>query len=337
MYNVLLLTRKDDPKTSILRQTTERRGISDDGMFRFYVNEDIEPDFLVVLSKAFKEPVTYNVARQNTLLLTTEPASVLRYPKKYCRQFGTVFTCQENLHTGNNIYTHAVLPWFVGLGKNNGRNTVNLDFDDFSRQDALPKKKLISVITSNKTFTSGHRRRLQFVKRLKEHFGDQLDLYGAGIRNFDDKYDVLAPYKYHIAIENSCEKFYWTEKMADCFLSDAYPIYCGCTNIFDFFPEGSLSTFSLDDFEGACQLIERLIKEEAYENSREARREAKNLILGKYNLVNMVADHFSQCNAEAPKEKITFQPERHFFNLHNFYQKNFSHAIGKLQQMLKTH
>ena len=337
MYNVLLLTRKDDPKTSILRQTAGRLGISDDGQFRFFVGDDIEPDFLVVLSKAFREPVTYNVARQNTLLLTTEPASVLRYPGKYCQQFGTVFTCQENLSTGNNIYTHAVLPWFAGLGKNNGENIVNIDYDDFSRQGALPKTKLISVITSNKTFTAGHRRRLQFVTRLKEHFGDRLDLYGSGIRGFNDKYDVLAPYKYHIAIENSCEKYYWTEKMADCFLSDVYPIYCGCTNITEYFPEDSLSTFTLNDFEGTCRLIERLISEEAYENSRAARQEAKKLILGKYNLVNMIARHFSQCDAEAPKEQITFLPERHFFNLHNFYQKNFSHAIGKVQQMLRIH
>ena len=333
MYKVLLITKNHEK--AIIRQTPGRRGISDDGMFQFFINEDIDPDFLVVLNKAVRNPVTFNVAKQNTLLITTEPSSVLRYPKKYCKQFGAVFTCQENLHTGNNIYTQAVVPWFIGIGKADGKNTINLDYDDFNKQDALPKKKLISVVTSNKTFTSGHRRRLQFVKRLKEHFGDQLDLYGSGICDFNDKYDVIAPYKYHIAIENSCTKYYWTEKMSDCYLGDAYPIYCGCTNIGDYFPKDSFSIFSLDDFEGTCRLIEHLINEEAYENSLAARLEAKKLVLGKYNLFNMVADHFRKCNAEAQKEMITFQPERHFFNLHNFYQKNFSHALGKLQQILK--
>jgi len=105
---------------------------------------------------------------------------------------------------------------------------------------SLPKSKLMSVITSSKDFTEGHQKRLNFVRRLKDYFGEDIDVFGRGIREVDDKWDAISPYKYHIALENSVYPHYWTEKLGDVYLSGAYPIYYGCLNLEDYFPEAPI-------------------------------------------------------------------------------------------------
>jgi len=40
---------------------------------------------------------------------------------------------------------------------------------------------------------------------------------------------------FHIAIENTSIRNYFSEKILDCFQSRTVPVYCGCTNIGDFF------------------------------------------------------------------------------------------------------
>ena len=72
--------------------------------------------------------------------------------------------------------------------------------------------------------------------RLREHFGDRLDVFGRGINDFADKEEALAPYRYHISLENSSDKDYWTEKISDPLLTLTYPIYHGCENLEDYLP-----------------------------------------------------------------------------------------------------
>ena len=173
-HNILILTR--DPLISF-RQLPGGRDTSIDGRYRFFINRGISsPDFVAVVGKGFREPVTLNVARQNTLLLTNEPYDILGYPKGYTRQFGVVCACQPQLRGSNVRYTPAQLPWFVGASFNGLNATqVNMTYDDIAQ--ATPRKtKLISVITSNKAVTAGHLRRMRFVEKLKEHYQDQIDV-----------------------------------------------------------------------------------------------------------------------------------------------------------------
>jgi hypothetical protein len=66
-----------------------------------------------------------------------------------------------------------------------------------------------------------------------------VDLFGRAARPIDDKWDGLAPYHFSLAIENTVATDYWTEKVADCFLSWTCPIYNGAPNLADFFPRDS--------------------------------------------------------------------------------------------------
>jgi hypothetical protein len=146
----------------------------------------------------------------------------------------------------------------------------------------------MSVITSSKDFTEGHQKRLNFVRKLKDYFGEDIDVFGRGIREVDDKWDALSPYKYHIALENSVYPHYWTEKLGDVYLSGAYPIYYGCPNLGDYFPAASYTRINIDNIEGAIRTIEECIRERRYEASLDRIIEARNLVLDHYNLFALI-------------------------------------------------
>lgn len=94
------------------------------------------------------------------------------------------------------------------------------------------KTEVVSMIYSWKQWTEGHRLRHQIANLNIEG----LDLYGDGSKNpIKFKEDGLKQYQYSITIENSRSKYYYTEKILDCFAVGTIPIYWGCKNIGDFF------------------------------------------------------------------------------------------------------
>tara|TARA_R110002110_G_scaffold401290_1_gene618084 strand:+ start:2828 stop:3625 length:798 start_codon:yes stop_codon:yes gene_type:complete len=93
------------------------------------------------------------------------------------------------------------------------------------------KTKLVSMVSSSKGMTAGHRHRLGWVNRLR----DKLDLYGRGFNPFDKKEDVLADYMFSVTIENDSYPTYWSEKILDCFACGTIPIYYGSPDIGDHF------------------------------------------------------------------------------------------------------
>ena len=72
---------------------------------------------------------------------------------------------------------------------------------------------------------------------------------------------------YHISLENSRQKNYFTEKVIDCFASKTVPIYYGCPNIGDWFNMDGMITFNdLDELE----LIIRKLDSDAYDCRKDA-------------------------------------------------------------------
>jgi len=71
---------------------------------------------------------------------------------------------------------------------------------------------------------------------------EYIDFYGwkdykAGSPSFPQKKDSLIDYKFNITIENSSEDNYISEKFYDAVLTNTVPIYSGCTNIKEIYPE----------------------------------------------------------------------------------------------------
>lgn len=163
-----------------------------------------------------------------------------------------------------------------------------LQYEDLRIHEPV-KTKLVSVVSSDKAFTEEHKARLHFVSLLKEALGDQVDVFGRGIRSFADKRDVLDDYRYHIALENCMIKNYWTEKIADPFLSLTYPIYHGCPNLSDYFPPESFKQINIYEPEKAIQTIKDIISSDLAEERHSELLNAHRLVMTDHNVFGLMA------------------------------------------------
>lgn len=309
----------------IERQTPEESAIWKD--CRFLINSDEEDcDYWFVYDIHTTE--TAVCPPENVVLITGEPPSVHRYPRFYTNQFGTVITCQRELNHPNKIYTQQALPWHVGRQQKEHHNIAfSKNYDELSAQKKIPKENLISVVSSSKAVTAGHKKRLAFVSALKDHFSDQIDVFGRGIREVEDKWDALAPYKYHIAIENCAYPDYWTEKLSDTFLAGCYPLYFGCPNINEYFSPDCYTQINIEDIEGSIKKIEQCISIHTYENSIDSIWSARNDVLNKYNLFELIYQYvkkgYSVHNNSV--KHVSIKPESDF--LHNRIKSGIKSCI----------
>ncbi|CCV05044.1 putative Alpha3-fucosyltransferase [Mesorhizobium metallidurans STM 2683] len=88
--------------------------------------------------------------------------------------------------------------------------------------------------------------RVDFVQELSHHI--KIDSYGRHFRNRTiegpdlgkkTKLDTVAHYKFCLALENSSETDYVTEKLFDALKAGSVPVYLGAPNVGEFAPEGS--------------------------------------------------------------------------------------------------
>lgn len=105
------------------------------------------------------------------------------------------------------------------------------------------KTKLVSMISSGKNWTDGHKFRVGWIENHK----DKLDLYGRGFNEILLKEEGLCDYMFSVAIENGSYETYFTEKLLDCFLTGTIPIYYGAPDIGSYFNMDGI--LSLDEFD----------------------------------------------------------------------------------------
>jgi len=112
------------------------------------------------------------------------------------------------------------------------------DFDN-----TAPKKFQISHLTGFKEMTKGH------IMRKKVHYkqgkiSSPKDFYisrhggvedSFGNKHLGDSKNPLFESQFHICIENSQQKNFFTEKLIDCLVTKTIPIFWGCENIEKFF------------------------------------------------------------------------------------------------------
>ena len=229
------------------------------------------------------------------VLITADPPEVMAfwYPRPFLSQFDYVLTHTHAIPHPNLILGQTGLPWLVGCGARRfdayeESLILSLSFNDFETHNPQ-KTKLVSVVASNQTGLPGHRARLEFVAKLKDALGDQVDVFGRGINGFTDKRDVLDDYRYHIAIENSVCENYWTEKLADPYLTLTFPIYHGCPNIADYFHHDAIRTINIYEPDQVIATIKDIIASDLAEKNREALLEARRQVLYDYNIFAVMA------------------------------------------------
>ncbi|WP_422040728.1 glycosyltransferase family 10 domain-containing protein [Roseibium sp.] len=287
---------------------------------------------IVFVFDAVPDDLSGRLSAPRSMFIASEPASVKTYNHDFLAQFDRVLTTDRSTRHPHVIFGQLGLPWHVGVWDNTGAMLSEpMTLDDFEVFQPT-KTKSVSVVTSNKAFTEGHRARLEFVRRLKAYFGDEIDLFGRNINNFGDKLEVLSEYRYHIAIENSSYDDYWTEKLSDPFLTNTYPIYYGCANISQYFDLRAVSPFDLADEDGAIATIKRLIESDEAERVGEHMREAKRKVLREHNLFAILAKAASTVWSDTTGRRHSLFTEReHVKNKVRFkLKKMISAARNKL-------
>lgn len=266
-------------------------GASSWGECEFIFNQNaVAYDWLVVIDDISRshraEAEVLACGDPHTMLVTTEPPTITSYGRKFCRQFAHVLTSQppEALPHQNRIYSQTGNLWFNGHS-----------FDELLKQEVPSKTGNFSTVCSSKQQKHTiHNARARFTECLQERL-PELVRVGHGYRFVKEKYEVLDPYRFHLAIENYIGPHHWTEKLADPFLSMSIPIYYGCPNLADYFPEDSYLAIDIKQPEAALETVRAVLSDpKAYTARLEALREAKRLVMFEYNLMAKLADFISE-------------------------------------------
>jgi hypothetical protein len=290
------------PNDPVIRQTPGSKGVW--GPATFHINDLSDAcDYWMVIERTRRQIETVYCKSGHVIFAPLEPPEIRSYHPGFLAQFTKVLHFRDDIQHNGNMLLHPIMPWWMGIKGGHHQKQAARTYDDLCKP--IPaKQKLISVICSDKIMTPGHVARLGFVKKLKEHFGEKLDVFGFGSNVLEDKWDGIAPYKYHITIENTRHPDYWTEKVADTFLGGAFMIYDGCPNLERYFPEESFCMVDRYDPAAAIAKIEALIKSEAYGASAEAIEKSRRLVLEKYNLFPAVVAKFEEIESLPPCKKV---------------------------------
>jgi hypothetical protein len=284
------------PEHSLVRQTP---GLS--GQWKgheFFINQPIRDCDAWLVFGGIARSDWARCPPERTIFMMPEPPTIAEYNEDFIAQFAAIITSQPDIRHRRVFLQQPCIPWYVGIiFDSSGKVGYQKTYDDFRSMASIPKQKLISIVCSNKDSTEGHRRRLRLTAHLQRSFSGQIDVFGAGFNHVRDKWDAIAPYKYHIAIENSSFPHYWTEKLADSFLGGAFPFYWGCTNLSSYFPSESFQWINRDDPDEVVSVIQDAIRRDTYASSVPSITKSRECILERYNFFPAVVDVISQIDA----------------------------------------
>ena len=141
--------------------------------------------------------------------------------------------------------------------------------------------------------TEGHRLRYNFLVDFMNNNSDLLDLYGSinfknkELKN-DDKFYALSNYKYCLAFDNqdTIKNFFGTQ-FTDSILYWTVPIYWGGADLDRFFPKESFIQIDIRKPNEMERVID-IIQNDDYKSRLPAIKEARELILNKYNMWPML-------------------------------------------------
>lgn len=213
---------------------------------------------------------------ERRILFLGEPPSIKVYPAAYLNQFGVVVgPIALRGYRGTHVRQQASLPWHYGRARAFSWRELAAD---------KPKSLAISVFCSTKVFTARQVLRIRFVERLKDRFGALIEHFGNGFREVEEKADGLAPFRYTIVLENNVNDGFWTEKLADAYLADCFPIYAGGKIPDDDFDPRARLDIDLFRVDESLRAIENLLETVNLDRLRGGIREQRRRVMLEHNL-----------------------------------------------------
>ena len=272
------------------KQFHGNRMVWDDVEFTFGMDVPDDIDVLLIHVRA-SYSIPTRLPRERVVFIAGEPDVIHPYSSGFLNQFGIVLTPSEKPLQTTKWQENYNSMWFAGITFEADGSFGTLKGFDWFKDMAPPEDKLdrISVVTSNKSQTDYHRKRLRFLEALKGLIPDRLDLFGNGTRSVKDKAEALLPYKYHLAMENGGGPDTWTEKLSDPLLCWTFPFYAGCTNPERYLPTGALRPLDLSQPEQAARDMVADIENGRWQAALDDIAEARQRILHQWNLAALCA------------------------------------------------
>lgn len=259
-----------------------------------------DADALVVIDDlAASIATTVPCARR--ILVVTEPPGLRAYPRKFLDQFGVVLSPYAfDTGTATLSLTQTGLPWFLGVKFAASGPVASLSYEDLAGLAPMPKEPRISVVCSTKTNLAKHRLRLAFVEKLQARLGNRVSVFGRGFAPIDDKFDAIAPFAYHLVLENNDIGHFWTEKLADAYLGWSYPVFSGTPNATADFPPGAMLPIDIAEPDKAIDAIAQLLADHPYEGCIPVLRQARQRLLTEHNLFAVLSRAVSRLDSAPP-------------------------------------
>ncbi|MFC1961273.1 glycosyltransferase family 10 domain-containing protein, partial [Chloroflexota bacterium] len=285
-------------EVDLIKQTPNNDGYFNDIQFTL---DPVEQCDYLLLFNLTQEKITVNCPKENVWKIISEPPQVT-WKDVYWddKRFERIYA-PDNTYQGNRYYCGPPFPFWIVDNRKSYTEIVNAPIP-------LKNNGLI-WITSSKSIFPGHQVRMRFLDDITGNL--DFDLFGRGFQPIDHKWDVLAPAKYALAIENGQFSHYWTEKISDCFLSYTMPIYYGAEAIGDFFPEGSYIAIDINRPDEAIETINQAIADDLYTKNFDKILEARRIYLEKYHFfpyyATEIKKHQSSQQSSKPK-KIMIKP-----------------------------
>lgn len=271
--------------------------------------------------------------RAHTLFITAEPSTIKVYSRDFLAQFGAILTSQEPwaVPHPNVILSQPALRWFYGMPYGPDRGDL-VDLDTLRAMPVPEKPHVISTVCSSKRMTyTTHRRRYDFVQELRA-VPPELEVFGRGVREIDDKALALDAYRYHVAIENHVCAHHWTEKLADAFLGYTLPFYYGAPNAADYFPEDSFIPIDIYDLDGALRSIRAAIDGDVWTQRLPAIVEARRRVLEQYNIFAVIAREITRLHDPSR----TAAPGAVIMSRHALRRSSAGHYLREMRDRLRV-
>ena len=297
---------------------------NDDGVWgdaRFYVNDSSvdEVDYWFVIDDLWHSVEEVRVDPRCVCYVNAEVVYENGYFDVYYRarfldQFARIMSCHD-IYRPNSESDIPFLGWMINAGHGPSIFSAHKrGLHWLMSLSEVEKKNKISVFCSNKTITSDHKLRLKFVQEIKSYFGDALDWYGNGINPVNEKWDGIAPYKYHIVLENKVASNVITEKIYDSYLGLSYPFYWGAPNLGDYFSRGSFEPINIRDLKGTINQIEAAIQGDYWGTNYSQILESKARVLSDYNpyarMARIANQNISGCGSLEQRRVILYDKKR---------------------------
>jgi len=282
----------------LMRQTPGCQGTWDG--IRFTTEPVQECDYLLMLNNLMRQPVTACCPPENVWILMQEPyvRGFNDWMIEGLDVFSKVFTNCAVRWDERHVVSHPAIPWYV-----------NRTYDELVSMSMPEKNRMLSWVVGNAADIPGHFKRLLFLKAIEKSNWLDIDLYGKAVRYIEDKWEGLAAYRYSIAVENSISPDYWTEKLADCFLSWTVPLYYGCTNLEKYFPPDSYIWINSENPRIALNQMDTILRRDDWQKRIPALSEARRLVLERYQLFPHMSQFITKRHGtKAEKKQIMLPP-----------------------------